>query len=37
MQKQNEKKRVLQLKETVFFLYCSLLPAPSALHFKDDL
>jgi hypothetical protein len=34
--KKNEKNCVLQFKE-MYFLYCSLLPASSALYFKDDL
>jgi hypothetical protein len=36
--KKNEKKRksILQF-EKPYFLYCSFLAAPLALHFKDDL
>jgi hypothetical protein len=34
--KKNEKKRVLQFEKT-YFLYCSFLDGPLALHFKDDL
>jgi hypothetical protein len=33
---QNEKKRVLQF-EKMYFLYCSFLTSPLALHLKDDL
>jgi hypothetical protein len=31
-----KKKHVLQFEKT-YFLYCSFLTAPLALHFKDDL
>jgi hypothetical protein len=34
--KKNEKKCVLLLEKT-YFLSCSILAAPLALHFKDDL
>jgi hypothetical protein len=34
--KKNEKKHILQF-EKMYFLYCSFLAAPLALHFKDDL
>jgi hypothetical protein len=34
--KKNEKKHVLQSGK-MYFLYCSFLAAPLALHFKDDL
>jgi hypothetical protein len=34
--KKNEKKSVLQFEKT-YFLYCSFLAGPLALHFKDDL
>jgi hypothetical protein len=33
--KKNEKKRSLQFDKT-YFLYCSFLGGPLALHFKDD-
>jgi len=32
----NEKKHILQFENT-FFLYCSFLTGPLALHFNDDL
>ncbi len=34
--KKIEKKRILQF-EKVYFLYCSFLADPLALHFQDDL
>ncbi len=34
--KKNEKKHDLQIEKT-YFLYCSFLAAPLALHLQDDL